>query len=68
MAGVIDPNFRGELGVVLINLGKQDFKIEKHMRIAQMLIQQADVVEFNPVDELSESNRGENWQGSSGYK
>ena len=68
MAGVIDPNFRGEMGVILINLSNQDFKVEKYMRIAQMLIIKAEVVEFNLVDELSETNRGENWQASSGYK
>ena len=39
MAGVIDSGYRGEIGVVLINHGNIDFKVEKGMRIAQMLIQ-----------------------------
>jgi dUTP pyrophosphatase len=68
LGGIIDPNFRGEMGVILINLGSTDFKVEKHMRIAQMLIQRCEIVEFEKVTELNETNRGESWQGSSGYK
>ncbi len=68
MAGVIDPNFRGEIGIVLINLGKEDFKVEKHMRIAQMLIQPVQIVTLKPTATLSETNRGEGGFGSSGYK
>jgi len=68
MAGIIDPNYRGEIGVVLINLGNIEFKVEKHMRIAQMLIQHCEIVEFEQITEMSETNRGENAFGSSGYK
>lgn len=68
MAGIIDPNYRGEIGIILINLGHQEFKIEKDMRIAQMLIQKCEVVEFEEADELAESNRGDKGFGSSGYK
>jgi len=68
MAGIIDPNYRGDIGIVLINLGHEDFKVEKDMRIAQMLIQKCEVVEFEEVQELSETNRGEGAFGSSGYK
>jgi dUTP pyrophosphatase len=46
----------------------EEFKIEKHMRIAQMLIQKCEVVEFEEIHELSETNRGEGSFGSSGYK
>ena len=68
MAGVIDPNYRGEIGIVMINLSKADFKIEKDMRIAQMLIQKCETVQFEEAKELSETNRGEGGFGSSGYK
>ena len=68
MAGIIDPGFRGEIGIVMINLGNQEIKIEKHMRIAQMLIQPVEIVEFNEVEELSETERGEGGFGSSGHK
>jgi len=39
LAGVVDSDYRGEVKVVMINLGKDEFKVEKNMRIAQMLIQ-----------------------------
>lgn len=68
MAGIIDPNYRGEIGVIIINLGKQEFKVEKYMRIAQMLIQKSEIVQFEESIELSLTNRGENAFGSSGYK
>jgi dUTP pyrophosphatase len=68
MAGIIDPNYRGEIGVILINLGHEEFKVEKDSRIAQMLIQKCEVVEFEEIHEMSETNRGENGFGSSGYK
>jgi len=68
MAGIIDPNFRGEIGIILINLGHEEFKIEKNMRIAQMLIQKCEIVQFEEANELAETNRGENGFGSSGYK
>jgi len=68
MAGIIDPNYRGEIGIVLINLGTSDFKVEKYMRIAQMLIQRCEIVEFEEITEMSETNRGEGNFGSSGYK
>lgn len=68
MGGIIDPNYRGEIGIILINLSKQEFIVEKNMRIAQMLIQKSEVVEFEEAEELSETNRGEQGFNSSGYK
>ncbi|HEY4601115.1 MAG TPA: dUTP diphosphatase [Cerasibacillus sp.] len=64
--GTIDEGYRGELKIILINHGKEDFKIEKHMRIAQMII--APVLQVNLVqaEDLSSSNRGEGGFGSSG--
>lgn len=66
LAGVIDSSYRGEVGVVLKNLGEEDFHLEKNMRIAQMVIQKHETVEFVESDELDESKRGEKGFGSSG--
>lgn len=64
--GTIDADYRGEVCVILINLGHEDFVVERGMRIAQMVICpviQVDVVE---ADELSMTQRGENGFGSTG--
>ena len=69
MAGIIDPGYRGELKVVLINLGKEAFNVEKGMRIAQMLIHKVEHVEFEEATELTDNtHRGDGGFGSSGYK
>jgi dUTP pyrophosphatase len=68
MGGIIDPGYRGEIGIVLINLSGKDFVVEKHMRIAQMLIQPVEIVTFENVDTLSETERGEGSFGSTGKK
>lgn len=65
LAGVLDSHYRGEIKVVMINLGNEDFQIEKGMRIAQMLIQPVVQVELKEVDELNETTRGKGF-GSSG--
>ena len=66
--GTIDEGYRGEIKVILINHGKADFIVEKHMRIAQMVI--ASVAKINLVqsEELSNTVRGEGGFGSSGTK
>ena len=64
--GLIDAAYRGEIKVVMVNLGQTDFVIEKGMKIAQMLIKpvlRADIVE---VTELSDTQRGEGGFGSTG--
>lgn len=66
LAGVIDSSYRGVVGVVLQNLSEEDFHVEKNMRIAQMLIQKHETVDFVESEELDESDRGENGFGSSG--
>lgn len=66
MAGVIDSGYRGEIGIVLVNLSDQDFKIEKGQKIAQMLIQKVERLEIKEVKELSETKRGEGGFGSTG--
>lgn len=67
LAGVIDANFRGEIGVCLLNTSKEKYLVEKGHRIAQFLIQKIEKVEIKEVEELSTTERGENWQASSGY-
>jgi dUTP pyrophosphatase len=66
MAGVIDAGYRGEVGVVMINLGKEEFKVEKGMRIAQMLFHPILNVKLQEKDELDETARGEGGFGSTG--
>jgi dUTP pyrophosphatase len=66
MAGVIDAGYRGEVGIVLHNLGNEDFVVEKNMKIAQMLIQPIHSPELEEVKELDETKRGDGGFGSSG--
>ncbi len=64
--GVIDPGYRGEIGVVLINHGRKDHKIERNDRIAQLIIQKYETIVWKEVQQLSLSNRGKDGYGSSG--
>lgn len=66
MAGVIDSNYRGEVEVVMLNTGDQDYSVIVGDRIAQMLVQPVYAVDVAEVDELQESSRGANGFGSSG--
>ena len=66
--GTIDEGYRGEIGVIIINHGKETFVVEKSMRIAQMVIQTVPVVQLTEVNELSQSERGSSGFGSSGTK
>lgn len=66
MAGVIDSNYRWEIGVVAHNLWEQDIVIEKWDRIAQLAIQEVIDFQLELVDELSDSNRGTDGYWSSG--
>ncbi len=61
----IDPGYRGEIRVILLNLGTGDYTIEKGDRIAQMVIARYEAVEWEE-SELSDSARGEGGFGSSG--
>ena len=68
MAGVIDPTYRGEISVVMVNLGKDHFKVEKGMRICQMLIQPiANHFPIEEVENLEGTERADQGFGSSGY-
>lgn len=62
----IDPGYRGEIRVILQNLGREPFEIHPGDRIAQMVIARYEAVEWVEHDELSESIRGEGGFGSSG--
>ncbi len=64
--GTIDSDYRGEVGVLLVNLGRQTVVIERGMRIAQMVIAPIRQVELLLVDELDETERGEGGFGSTG--
>lgn len=66
--GTIDSGFRGEICVILINHGKQSFKVEKGMRIAQMVIAPVLKVTVKEVEEISESDRNGAGFGSTGLK
>lgn len=64
--GTIDSDYRGELKVLLINLGSENFEINNGDRIAQIIISPVTLGLFNPVSELSETERGSGGFGSTG--
>ncbi len=66
LAGVIDAGYRGEIGIVAVNLGDEDFHVEKNMRIAQMLIQPVETPDLVEVDDLDQTKRSEGGFGSTG--
>ena len=65
-AGVIDSCYRGEIKVLLFNHSDTEFQIEPGDRIAQILIQKVERVQFLPVNELSETTRSKGGFGSTG--
>ncbi len=66
--GTIDSDYRGEIKVPLINFSKEDFIIENGMRIAQMVLSKYEKINFEQVDELSDSERQDGGFGSTGVK
>ncbi len=66
--GTIDADYRGEIGVILVNLSKEDFLIEHGDRIAQMVIAKYERADWNNVEKLSETKRGKGGFGSTGVK
>ncbi len=64
--GTIDADYRGEVGVLAINLSQEAFTIEPGMRIAQMVVARYEVASWNVVTELDETVRGTGGYGSSG--
>ncbi|WP_339652840.1 dUTP diphosphatase [uncultured Maribacter sp.] len=66
--GTIDADYRGEVGVILVNLSNEPFTIENGERIAQMVIAKHERAEWNLVNSLSETARGDGGFGSTGVK
>ena len=66
--GTIDADFRGELKVILINLSENTFKVQKGLRIAQMILCPVVKATFKEVDELEETLRGSGGFGSTGTR
>lgn len=65
--GTIDEGYRGEVGVILINHGKEDFIVTKNMKIAQMVMKPIYDINILEVNELNDTDRGEGGFGSTGY-
>lgn len=66
MAGVVDSGYRGEVRVVIFNAGENEVEIKNGEKIAQMLIQRAEEADFEEVENLDETGRGEGGFGSTG--
>lgn len=66
--GTIDADYRGEVGIILINLSNEDFVIESGERICQMIIASHETVQWNLVEKLEETKRGEGGFGHTGKK
>ena len=66
--GTIDADYRGEIGVILINLGQEDFVVNDGERIAQMVVAKYEQVELLAVEVLDETERGAGGFGHSGVK
>jgi len=64
--GTIDADYRGEIGVILINLSDSDFEIKSGDRIAQMVIAKHETISWKVVDKLDDSVRGDKGFGSTG--
>ncbi|XCF06549.1 dUTP diphosphatase [Tamlana crocina] len=66
--GTIDADYRGEIGVILVNLSNEEFTIQNGERIAQLVIAKHERAEWEQVEVLSETDRGEGGFGSTGVK
>lgn len=66
--GTIDADYRGEIGVIMVNLSDKDFVIKDGERIAQMVIARYESVQWSEVSELDVTERGEGGFGHSGVK
>lgn len=68
MGGVFDENYRGELIIIVTNLGKEIYSVETGDKIAQLLIQKIEYPEIVEAQELSKTNRGKGRLGSTGKR
>ncbi|MGA8853881.1 MAG: dUTP diphosphatase [Christiangramia sp.] len=66
--GTIDADYRGEIGVILVNLSNEDFVVNNGERIAQMVIAKHEHISWKEVDILGETSRGAGGFGSTGHK
>ena len=66
--GTVDADYRGEIGVILVNLSNEDFTIENGERVAQLVIAKHERAAWIEVEALSETDRGEGGFGSTGVK
>jgi dUTP pyrophosphatase len=64
--GTIDADYRGEIGIILINLGAEDFVVTRGMRVAQVIIGSYTQAKFTAVEDLSVTKRGDGGFGSTG--
>lgn len=64
--GTIDADYRGEIGVILLNTSNEPFVIEPEMRVAQLVIARYERIDWDVVDELDETDRGTGGFGSTG--
>ncbi len=65
--GTIDPDYRGEIKVILANLSSQDYELKPGERIAQMVVARFERIEWHAVDQLSETSRGAGGFGHTGH-
>ena len=66
--GTIDADYRGEIGIILINLSKEDFIVNHGERICQMVINKVEMIAWNEVESLEDSERGAGGFGHTGNK
>ena len=66
--GTIDADYRGEIGVIMVNLSNEEFTVNDGDRIAQMVVARHEQVEWQPVETLADSERGEGGFGHTGKK
>jgi dUTP pyrophosphatase len=66
--GTIDADYRGEIKIIVINLSEEDFLLNPGERIAQMIVNKYEKIEWLPVETLAESKRGSSGFGSTGIK
>ncbi len=68
MGGVIDASYRGEVGVIMVNLSTEPYQVEKGAKISQLLIQKVELPDVCEVTELDDTIRGDGGFGSTGAK
>ena len=66
--GTIDADYRGEIGVILVNLSNTSFTIQPRERIAQLVVTKFEKIDWLPTNELSATQRGDGGFGSTGNK